>query len=242
MIFFNESDTITTMTFHHIIHNNPYPKVTQITVDGTRYYKTEEGNILLPSVTTVLSKADKDKNIALAKWKERKGEKEANKIRNNSAARGKGLHKACEEYLKNNPEYSKGVMPNAMEFFRTIRPFMDKIDNIHYQEKAMYSTRLGLAGTVDTIAEYDNILSCIDYKNAKSLRTEKMIFTYFLQATAYGLMYNEWMGGSAIKQIVVMMAVENEPIPQIFIKKLSDYVKPLLQIISNYTKENINNK
>lgn len=222
--------------FTHITHEKPLPKIERVTIDGKRYYKTPEGNILLPSVTTVLSNADKDKTAALVNWKKRVGEVEANKIKNNSATRGTGLHKACDLFLQNIPVSEIKIMPNAKEFFNTLKPELNKINNIHYQEAGMYSVKLGLAGTVDLIGEYKGVLSVIDYKNAKALRTEKMIWSYFLQAAAYGLMYNEWLGYPAVKQIVILMAVENEITPQVFIKKPGDYIEELLRVVANYIK------
>lgn len=226
--------------FTHVKIDNPFPAIKRVTINGMRYYQTPDINIQLPSVTTVLSKADKKKNKALDKWRKAKGDKEANRIRNISAVRGTGLHNVCDKYLQNDPDHLKKIMPNVRPYFMSLKPCLDKIDNVHYQEKGMYSLKLGLAGTVDLIAEYDSRLSVIDYKNARAPRTEEMIFTYFLQATAYGLMYNEWVGFPAIKQLVILMAVENVEEPQVFIKPLNIYIKPLLEIITNYNKEMIN--
>jgi hypothetical protein len=227
--------------FNHVKLEKPFPKIEKKMIDGKRFYITEDCAVKLPSVTTVLSKADKDKNVAIQKWKKRVGEDEAKRIVNNSAARGTGMHNACDQYLQNKPITEIKLMPNAKEFFNTLKPELNNINNIVCQEQPMFSERLGLAGTVDLIAEYKGVLSVIDYKNAKSFRTEKMIWTYFLQATAYSLFYNEWLGYPAVKQIVILMAVENEPIPQIFVKNPKEFIVPLFQAISSFNSEKINN-
>ena len=225
--------------FIHVKSNNPVPEIKQVTVDGVRYYSTPEGNILLPSVTTVLSKADPKKNKALERWKKNKGEAKANEIKNVSAVRGKGLHKVIEDYLNNKPLESMVMMPNVRELFNSMRSTLDeKINNIYYQETPLYSHKLGLAGTVDCCAEYEGIPSIIDFKNAKSLRKEEMVWTYFLQETAYLLMLNEWMSIPFVKQIVTIMGVENERNPQIFIKKPEEYIGPLLKAVKLYNDQN----
>lgn len=221
------------MLFNHVKPNIEIPELVQVNEDRSRYYVTPSG-LKLPSVTTVLSRADKNKNIALEKWRKKIGDVEANKITKNSSGRGTSLHTLCEKYLQNDPNYKDGARYDALEMFLSIKSILDtRINNIHYQEQRMFSEKLGIAGTVDCIAEFDNILSVIDYKNARARRTEERVFTYFLQETAYALICNELRGYPAVKQIVTIMAVEDDE-PQVFIKKPKDYVKPLLKAIEEY--------
>ncbi len=216
--------------------NTPYPKLVQVNEDGVRHYLTPEG-LKLPSVTTVLSKSDPNKEKMLAKWRDKIGHAEAKQITNNSAGRGTKLHKIIEKYLKGEPDYRNQVTPDAFAMFLTLKPYLERMDNIYCLEQAMYSSRLGVSGTIDCVGEFDGIMSIIDFKNSRRIRTEEMIVTYFLQATAYALMWYEWRGFNDIKQIVVMMAVENEQ-PQVFIKLPIDYVKPLLTVIKKYNERN----
>ena len=59
------------------------PDKARVEVDGTRRYRWGEK---LPSVTTILSAVpDPGKAIALARWRERVGEEEAEKIKNDAA-------------------------------------------------------------------------------------------------------------------------------------------------------------
>jgi hypothetical protein len=220
--------------FNHLVPNIELPKLVQINEEGVRYYVTPSG-LKLPSVTTVLSKTDKNKNYALAKWRNKLGEKESTRITNNSAGRGKSLHTICEKYLNNDVDYKKDARYDSIEMFTSIKPFLNRIDNVQYQETRLFSERLGVAGTVDCIADFDNITSIVDFKNARAKRTEKQIHTYFLQATAYLLIYNELRGFPVAKQIVIIMAVEDDE-PQIFIKKPNDYILPLLTAIEKYRR------
>ena len=56
----------------------PYQELKRKKVNGKRLYDTETG--ALPSVTTILDKTKpREKRIALANWKKRVGEKQAQK-------------------------------------------------------------------------------------------------------------------------------------------------------------------
>lgn len=223
------------MLFVHL--NMPkLPQLKQITDEsGSRKYVTPEG-ISLPSVTTVLSKADKQKQASLERWRYNIGHNKARTITQNSAKRGTSLHKMIEMYLDNKEVPHDNE--EADKFFNDLLPYLNLINNIRYQETRLYSIMLGVAGTVDTIAEYNGIGSVIDFKNARKPRTEDMILTYFLQETAYSLIYNEILGTNYVKQIVTLMAVESNE-PQIFIKPLAPYVGPLLNAISAYKALNL---
>lgn len=68
-----------------------YPKTVRSSVDGTRKY--EIGNEKLPSVTTILSGTQsEEKAESLARWKQRVGEIEADRIKNTAALRGTAMH------------------------------------------------------------------------------------------------------------------------------------------------------
>ena len=55
----------------------------------------------LPSVTTILGKTrSPEKEESLARWRQKVGEKEADKVRDNAAARGTIMHRILEGYIK----------------------------------------------------------------------------------------------------------------------------------------------
>ena len=196
--------------------------------DGKRYYTTPDG-VRLPSVTTVLGARKKQ---AILEWRRRVGEEVANKISKQATSRGTNVHTLCEKYLDNDPKYLLKAMPDALEMFKSIKPFLNKINNIHYQEQALWSTKIGMAGRVDCIGEYEGVLSVIDFKTSKKIKTREDIIDYFLQTTAYALMYEELIG-TPIHQIVIIMAVENET-PLIFTEKISDHIDGLVEAIDYY--------
>ena len=111
------------------------------------------------------------------------------------------------------------------------KPGLDRIDNIIAQEKALYSLRLGVAGTVDCIADFDGELSIIDFKTSKAPKPREWIEGYFVQAAAYSCMLYELTGLKA-KKLVIIMACEdgdlvvyeeNDVLP--FVQKLSLYIR-----------------
>ena len=196
--------------------------------DGKRYYTLPDGT-RLPSVTTVIGAKNKE---AIMKWRQRVGEEEANRISKYASSRGTNVHTLCEKYLNNDPKYLLNAMPDALEMFKPLRPILNRINNIHYQECALWSIKLGMAGRVDCIGEFDGVLSVIDFKTSKKIKLKEDIDNYFAQCVAYACMYEELVG-QGVDQIVVIMAVDNEQ-PQIFIEKTSDHLNTLLEYIKFY--------
>ena len=197
--------------------------------DGKRYYVTPEGE-KLPSVTTVLGAMKKAEIMA---WRKRVGEEAANAISRKAAGRGTNVHTLCERYLNN--EKLGNIMPDAKEMFTDLVPYLDKIDNIWYQEQALWSHQLGLAGRVDCIAEYEGKLSVIDFKTSKRIKTKESIQDYFWQTCAYALMTEE-LTGIPVNDLVIIMAVDNEK-PIIFKEKTEDHIEGLLKAIQFYNNQ-----
>jgi genome maintenance exonuclease 1 len=198
--------------------------------DGKRYYTTPSGK-RLPSVTTVVGAMKKQ---AIMEWRNRVGEVEANKISKLATGRGNRVHDLAERYLKNEGIDWIREMPDAVEMFRSLIAPIQRINNIHYIEQSLWSEKIGLAGRVDLIAEWDGVLSVIDFKTSKKIKKAEDIQDYFAQCTAYSGMYEEHVG-VGIEQIVIIMAVENEA-PLIFVEKTEDHINTLVEHISFYRK------
>jgi genome maintenance exonuclease 1 len=108
----------------------------------------------------------------------------------------------------------------------------EHVNNIHALEIPLYSHHLKVAGRVDCIAEYDGQLSIIDFKTSSKLKEESWIKGYFMQCSAYAVMYEE-RTGIPVSQIVIMIAVDSEH-PQVFIKKRNDYIKDFISYREAY--------
>ena len=215
------------MDFKHLnIHNFPNLKA-KTTEQGRRYFV--EGNAY-PSVTTVIGEMKKK---SIMEWRRKVGEEEANAISKRATTRGNKCHKLAEDYLSNKPldRYRDDVL--SLGLFHQIRPYIDKINNIHALEESLYSHTLKLAGRVDCIAEYDNELAIIDFKTSTKFKREEWIQDYFSQETAYAIMFQE-LTGLKVKQLVTIIAVETGT-PQVFIKKdILTYVPKLKEYIDYY--------
>jgi hypothetical protein len=118
--------------------------------------------------------------------------------------------------------------------FKLLRPYIDQIDNIHCLETIMYSKKLTIAGQVDCIAEYNGKLSVIDFKTANKERKEDWIENYFLQTTAYAIMYEE-LFGKPIEQIVILLAGEDGTVAS-YIKEKKEYMPMLEKAIQDFYK------
>lgn len=197
--------------------------------DGKRYYTLEDGT-RLPSVTTVLGAQKKQ---AILDWRKRVGEEEANRVSRKATSRGTNVHTLCERYLNN--ESLGTIMPDALEMFLSIKPTLNRINNIHYQEQALWSKELGMAGRVDCIGEFDGELSVIDFKTSKKIKTLNDIEDYFWQTSAYSLMYEELIG-QPINNLVIIMAVENEQ-PLVFMQQTKDHIDGLVSAIQFYRNQ-----
>jgi CRISPR/Cas system-associated exonuclease Cas4 (RecB family) len=199
--------------------------------DGKRYYVTPSGK-KLPSVTTVVGAMKKK---AIMEWRNRVGEVEANRVSKLATGRGNRVHLLAEKYLNNEPIQWSKEMPDAVEMFRTLIKPIHNINNIQYQEQALWSEKIDMAGRVDLIADWCGVPSVIDFKTSKKIKKKEDIQDYFAQCTAYALMYEELVG-TPIDQLVIVMAVENEQ-PLIFVERTEDHINNLLEHINFYKNQ-----
>lgn len=202
------------------------------TTPSGRKYLLPNGD-KVPSITTVLGHFKKD---SIQKWRDRVGEAEANRISKHASNRGTNVHTLCELYLNNTPNHTRGAYPDALEMFYSLKPILHRINNIHYQECGLYSTKLGVAGRVDCIGEFDGELAVIDFKTSSKIKTSEMIEDYYMQEAFYALAYQE-MIGKPINKLVTIMAVDHEK-PLVFIEPTKKWIMPLVQKVLQYKKEN----
>lgn len=193
-----------------------------------RVYETPEGN-RYPSITTVLSADEKE---YLKEWRMSMGIEKADRETQRCADRGTAVHAMLESSLSNHEKVTDGHKLEHVQLFNSLRLWMKKIDNVVALEQPLYSDLLQIAGTVDCIAEYDGMLSIVDFKTSTRPKTEEMIYDYFLQTTAYALMMQQTYGID-IKQVVVMIAVENG-MPLVFKKPIDQYIDDTVRRICTY--------
>lgn len=197
-----------------------------INEEKRRLYVTPTGE-KYPSVTTVLGWSTQK---SIQAWRKRVGEEAANQISRKASTRGTKFHYQVEDYLNN--EEVTFQTPYQKELFTSVQDYLNRINNIHLQEKTLYSDFLKTAGRVDCIAEYEGRLSVIDFKTSSRPKEEKYITNYFMQGSAYAVMYEE-RTGIPIDTIVIIMAVDGNE-PQLFKVKRDDYINGYREVRKNY--------
>jgi len=214
--------------FNHVGGLTPVEMVAEM-VDGKRVYNTPSGH-RYPSITTVISNNAK-KQARLARWRARVGKEKAANITTRSAGRGTKYHSIAEDYFNNDLDLKKyKEFPLPVLMFNHSRHILDRINNILLQEAALYSDHLEVAGRVDCIAEYDGVLSIIDFKTAAEPKKESYLYDYFVQETAYACCLQE-IYGITVKQLVTIVACENgdtqvkvEPPRKEYLLRLIEYI------------------
>ena len=215
------------MTFTHLPIRD-LPELNQIEIDGVRYYETPDGTFI--SITSLLKNYTPEGILA---WRESVGHEVADRVMENAKDRGDKVHKIIEACLSNQPENdlvgNYGALAAGM--FRLMIPALDKLDQIRGLEKAVYSKQLGIAGRIDCVAEYDGVLSIIDFKTA-SRKRDKINENYLIQATFYSIAWEE-RTGEKIDQIVILTVTEDGTL-DVHKDDQSKYIKRLETMIAEH--------
>tara|TARA_B100001996_G_scaffold81322_1_gene60019 strand:- start:529 stop:1209 length:681 start_codon:yes stop_codon:yes gene_type:complete len=211
------------------------PKLDRETIDGVRYYKVPDDDELLKlvSITSITSHFNKE---IFVNWRKKVGNEEADRITKAATSRGTDMHTLTEHYLLN--EDLPKVQPLSDFLFKIAKPKLNLINSIYTLEGSLYSKHLGIAGTVDCIAEYNGELSIIDFKTSKKPKPRDWIEHYFVQAMAYGCMFYE-LTGISIKKLVIIMACENGECIVYEEYDKTKYIKLLQEYISKFVGDKL---
>ena len=205
------------------------PKLKRKNENGHRVYYDEAKN-RYHSVTTVVGSIDQK---GLDEWREKVGKDVADHVAMKSAITGTKLHKIVESYLANEESEEENIFAKA--HFNNIEPLLANIDLINGLETKLCSKRLGLAGTVDCIAQYKGVDSIIDFKTSSKKKKDEWIKKYFLQTTAYSIMWEE-LTGIKVTQIVILITGQDGSREE-YIRNRDDYVEELEEVIAKYTEQ-----
>jgi len=208
------------------------PALSRETKDGVRLYNVEGQKLV--SITSVTSHFNKD---IFVKWRKRVGDEEANRITKRSTTRGTKVHTLIENHLLNK-EVDPDT-PGSKMLFLQAKDSLANINNIYALEKSLYSTELGVAGTVDCIAEYDGELAIIDFKTAAKPKPRDWIENYFVQAAAYACMFYE-RTGIPVKKLVILMTCENGEVTVYQEYDKMKYMRLLIKYIEKFVEDKLN--
>ena len=173
----------------------------QINEDSGRIY--DVAGFRLPSVTSILSRT-KDQGF-LRQWREKVGDKEADRIMNLSSVRGTAMHKYLESYitevgyedLTDTGKQAKTMAEKVVELG------LAAIDEYYGSEVTMYYPGL-YAGQTDLVCIHDGKDAIVDFKQANRPKREEWIDDYKLQIAAYA-MAHDYVYNSSIEKGVIMV-------------------------------------
>jgi len=187
-----------------------YAPLSRDSSSGSRQYCLPDGS-RVPSVTTILDKTrTEEKKQALANWKKRVGQDQAQQITAEASGRGTRMHKFLETYVQNNRTMTEpGTNPYSQQAHAMAMQIAEHglvhVDELWGIEVPVYVSGL-YAGTTDACGIYQGQPSIIDYKQSNKPKKTEWIGDYLLQLCAYAAAHNE-VHGTQIKQGVILMAV-----------------------------------
>ena len=186
-----------------------YIPVPRKTTKEKRTYDAEGED--LPSVTTILS-ATKDPEAAakLAAWRQREGEKKADQIRDDAAARGTIMHRILEGYVKG--EGHMDLTDLGQEAGTMAQNIIDKghfspLEEVWGLEMPLWYPGL-YAGASDVAGIYEGRESIIDFKQSNKYKKREWIDDYFIQCAAYATAHN-YVYGTNINSGVILISEKN---------------------------------
>lgn len=190
--------------------------------NNIRLYNTPDG--IFPSVTTVVGW---EKRLFFESWRIN-NKKESARV----CSRGTNLHSLLENYILGNDVNLKNLDHRTQDLFYLIKPKVDELDEIYALETPLWSKKLSLAGRVDCIGLHEGKIKVIDFKGSTRPKDARDIQNYFLQATAYCLMWQD-RTGQKINDFSIFIASE-EGTMQVFSEKTKNFISDLKKTIDKF--------
>lgn len=191
-----------------------YTPISRESVEGKRHYCLPDGS-KVPSVTTILDATKPaEKRIALANWKKRVGEAQAQQITTEAASRGTRMHKWLETYVKEGDMGLPGTNPfskqsHSMANVIVFEGLGKHVTEFWGVEVPVYYSGL-YAGTTDCIGVWKGLPAIMDFKQTNKTKKREWIEDYFLQLAAYALAHNVTHGTDIKQGVILMCSANNE--------------------------------
>ena len=181
-----------------------YPLSTRSLIEGHRHY--DVSNEVLPSVTTILQATQSDeKKASLAKWRQKVGENEAERIRDEAAKRGTAMHSYLEHYVRNQKLLDLSDEGQAARNMARviIEQGLKDAEELWGSEVTLFYPGL-YAGQTDLCGIYSGRESIIDFKQTNKPKRVEWVEDYFLQLAAYAMAHDQ-IYGTCVDQGVILM-------------------------------------
>ena len=186
-----------------------YPKTQREKIEGKRHYVFDKEK--LPSVTTILDATQSaEKREALAAWRASKGEEEATRIVDESAARGTAMHKILEMYVLEQgylDQTNVGKQAHNMAM-QVINGGLSNVTEYYGTECTLYYPGL-YAGQTDLVGVHKGQDAIIDFKQTNKPKKREWIEDYCLQLAAYAMAHNFIYKTKITKGVVMMCSKDN---------------------------------
>ena len=181
-----------------------YPPSTRSLIEGSRHY--DISNEILPSVTTILQATQSDeKKASLQRWKVKVGENEANRVKNEAAARGTAMHKFLEYYVRGDKLLDLSDEGRAASSMgqAIIDQGLKDVEEVWGAEVTLFYPGL-YAGQTDLCGIFTGRESIIDFKQTNKPKRREWVEDYFLQLAAYAMAHDQ-IYGTCVDQGVILM-------------------------------------
>jgi hypothetical protein len=198
-----------------IVQKYNYAPLTRTTIEGRRHYCLPDGS-KVPSVTTILDRTKpQESREALANWKKRVGEQQAQAITTEAANRGTRMHAYLEHYVLQEDMKPLPGNPYAHpSWFMAAEIILNGLQNVNEfwgVEVPLYYSGL-YAGTTDCIGLWKGRPAIMDFKQTNKPKKREWISDYFIQLAAYAQAHDH-MHGTEINDGVILMAVQPKLLP-----------------------------
>ena len=189
-----------------LLEKYDYNELKRVTENKKRKYQLPNGSAV-PSVTTILDATkSQEQREALANWKKRVGEQQAQQISTEAANVGTLMHKNLELYIESHERKvgSNVIHQKAYNMSNVIiAEGLRNVSEIYGTEVSLYYEGL-YAGTTDCVGLWKGNLAILDFKQTNKPKKKEWIKDYYCQLAAYAQAHNE-MFGTDIKTGVVLM-------------------------------------
>ena len=186
-----------------------YPESTRSTKEGFRTYDVNDEK--LPSVTTILNATKSQEAIdSINKWKEKVGEEQATRIKEQAASRGTNMHLHLERHIMGEGHLDlteEGKIAKVMADTIIAKGLKD-LQEIWGSEVTLFYPNL-YAGAADLVGTYDYEDSIIDFKQSNKRKRREWIEDMFLQLGAYAMAHNQVYKTEITQGVILMCTPDN---------------------------------
>ena len=217
-----------------------YPPSTRTSINGARYYQINDTK--LTSVTEILKATESEhKKNSLLKWRQKVGDKEANKIMQVSSARGTSMHKHIEDYLTGQVKLDLLASDNEESLIMAEQIIEKGISNLNelWGAEVTLSYPNSYAGTADASGIYGGKQSILDFKQSNKPKKREWIEDYFLQLSSYAMAHNKVYNTQICQGVILVCTPPPNILFQEFIVDGEEFIQYQEQLFKKVDQLNL---